>query len=121
MLGWGYSVDLRERVIAAFDLGEMTDEEVAELFRVGEATVHRWKRLKRETGSLVPRPPRGGGMPPRVLPEHHELVRTMVSEEPDLTIFELASEYHRRTARRVSPAAMGRTLRKLGFTRKKRP
>ena len=49
-MGWAYSVDLRERVIAAFDLGGMTDEDAAELFRIGEATVHRWKRLKRETG-----------------------------------------------------------------------
>ena len=59
-MGWAYSLDLRERVVGAFDVGDMTDEQVAELFQVGEATVHRWRRLKRETGSLVPRPPRGG-------------------------------------------------------------
>ncbi len=120
-MGWAYSVDLRERVVAAFDAGDMTDEEVAELFRVGEATVHRWKRLKRETGSLVPRPPRGGGMPPRVARERYDLVRQMLREEPDLTIEETAWEFHRRTGRSVSPAAMGRTLKKLGLTRKKRP
>ena len=120
-MGWAYSVDLRERVVAAFDVGDMTDEEVAELFRVGEATVHRWKRLKRETGSLVPRPPRGGGMPPRVAPERYDLVREMVENEPDLTIEELAWEFQRRTGRSVSPAAMGRTLQKLRLTRKKRP
>lgn len=57
-------MDLRERVVAAFHVGDMSDEEVAALFKVGEATVHRWKRLKRETGSVVPRAPRGGGMPP---------------------------------------------------------
>ena len=56
-MGWAYSLDLRERVVAAFDA--MTDEQVAEVFQVGETTVHRWKRLKRETGSLVPPPPRG--------------------------------------------------------------
>ncbi len=44
-MGWAYSVDLRERVVAAFDVRDMTDEEVATLFKVGEATVHRWKRL----------------------------------------------------------------------------
>ena len=53
-------MDLRERVVGAFDGGDLTDEQVAEIFRVGEATVHRWKRLKRETGSLVPPPPQGG-------------------------------------------------------------
>lgn len=48
-MGWAYSVDLRERVIAAFDLGGMSDEDAAELFQIGEATVHRWKRLKKES------------------------------------------------------------------------
>ena len=119
-MGWAYSVDLREKVVGAFEVGDMTDEQVAELFQLGEATVHRWKRLKRETGSLVPRPPRGGGMPPRVAPEKHELVREVVQAEPDLTIAEVAWEFQRRTGRSVSPAAMGRTLQKLGLTRKKR-
>lgn len=34
-MGWAYAVDLRERVIAAFDAGNMTDEQVAALFKVG--------------------------------------------------------------------------------------
>lgn len=68
-MGWAYSVDLRERVVAAYDIGKMTDEQVANLFQVGEATVHRWKRLRRETGSLMRKPARRGGMLPRVAPE----------------------------------------------------
>jgi transposase len=103
-MGWAYSVDLRERVVAVFDIGDMTDEEVATLFQVGEATVHRWKWLKRETGSLMPRPPRGGGMPPRVVPEQYDPVRAIVSEQPDVTIPEAAWEFHRRTGRSVSPS-----------------
>jgi transposase len=119
-MGWSYSLDLRKRVVGAFDAGDKTDEEVAELFQVGEATVHRWKRLERETGSLVPKPPVGGGMPPRVAPAQYGLVREIVKKEPDLTIQEVAWEFHRRTDRSVSRASMGRTLRKLGLTRKKR-
>ena len=118
-MGWAYSVDLRERVVAAFDTGDLTDEQVAELFNVGEATVHRWKRLKRETGSLEHKP-FGGGMPSRVTPEDHELVRKIVAEQPDLTVQEVAWEFHRRTGRSVSRSAMGRTLLKLALTRKKR-
>jgi transposase len=37
-MGWAYSLDLRERVVGAFDAGDMTDEQVAEVFQVGEAT-----------------------------------------------------------------------------------
>ena len=49
-MGWSYSLDLRKRVVGAFEAGDKTDEEVAELFQVGEATVHRWKRLERRPG-----------------------------------------------------------------------
>jgi transposase len=115
----GYSVDLRERVIAVLQRGGVTDEQVAKLFQIGEATVHRWKRLKRETGALEPRP-YGGGYPPRISADQEELVRQMVAEQPDLTDQEAAWEFHRRTGTSVSRATMGRTLRKLGLTRKKR-
>ena len=97
--------------------GHKIDEDVAELFQVGEATVHRWKRLERESGPPVLRPPVGGGMPPRVAPEQYDLVREFVKEEPDLTVQEVAWEFHRRTDRSVSRASMGRTLRKLALTR----
>ncbi len=116
----GYSVDLRERVLAVLQLGGVTDEQIAKLFQIGEATVHRWKRLKRETGALEPRP-RGGGYPPRIPAERQDVVRQMLTEQPDLTDQEAAWEYHRRTGTSVSRATMGRTLRKLGLTRKKRP
>jgi transposase len=58
-------------------------------------------------------------MLPRVAPEQYDLVRAIVSEQPDVTIPEAAWEFHRRTGRSVSPSAMGRILRKLGLTRKK--
>ncbi len=118
-MGWAYSVDLRERVVAAFDRTDMTDEQVAAIFKVGEATVHRWKRLKRETGSLD-RKPGGGGNPPRVAPEQYAVVRAIIEEKADLTDQEVAWEFHRRTGRRVSRSSMNRILLKLALTRKKR-
>ena len=118
-MGWAYSIDLRERVVAAFKTGDFTDDQVAKLFNVGEATVHRWKRLKRETGGLDHKP-FGGGMPARVAADQEALVRKIVEEKPDQTIQEVAWEFHRRTGQSVSRSAMGRTLLKLGFTRKKR-
>lgn len=59
-MGWAYSVDLRERVVVALDVG-MTDKEAAVLFRIGEATVRPvGSRLRRETRALVRRPGGGG-------------------------------------------------------------
>src|ERR1700694_2796108 len=117
-MGWAYSVDLRERVVAAFDRAGMTDQEAAALFRIGEATVRRWKRLKRETGQLARRPG-GGGNPARVASEQYEGVRGIVGEKPHLTDREVAWESHRRTGRSVSRSAMNRVLLKLALTQQK--
>jgi transposase len=120
-MGWSHSLDLRKRMVGAFDAGDKTGEEVAELFQVGEVTASRSKRLERETGSLVLKPRQGGGMPPRVAPEQYDLVREIVKKDPDLTVQEVAWEFHRRTDRSVSRASMGGTLRKLALTRNKGP
>ena len=117
-MGWAYSVDLRERVVAAFDRASMTDQEAAALFKIGEATVRRWKRLQRKQGSLEPKP-FGGGNPPRVAPEQYPVVHAIVEEQPDLTDQELAWEFHRRTGRSVSRSSMNRTLLKLDLTRER--
>ena len=117
-MAWAYSVDLRERVVRAFDVGGKTDHEVAELFGIGEATVHRWKRRHRETGRLEPLP-HGGGNPPRIGAEQWDLVQQIVKEEPDLTVEEAAQEFWRRSGTKASSSAMGRTLRKFGLTRNK--
>lgn len=61
-MGYGYSLDLRKRVVAAYERGDGTFEEVGKTFGVGEATVNRWVQLKRRSGSLAPRP-HGGGHP----------------------------------------------------------
>jgi transposase len=118
-MGWAYSVDLRERVVAAFDRTGMTDQEAAAIFKIGEATVRRWKRLRRVTGALDHKP-FGGGNPPRVATEQYPIVRAIVEEQPDLTDQEVAWEFHRRTGRGVSRSSMNRTLLKLNLTRKKR-
>ena len=118
-MGWAYSVDLRERVVAAFDRTGMSDQEAAALFKLGEATVRRWKRLRRETGGLEPKK-FGGGNPPRVAPDQYPVVRAIIEEKPDLTDQEVAWEFHRRTGRAVSRSSMNRVLLKLALTRKKR-
>jgi len=118
MAVWAYTADFRERVLRAFEVGALTDEEVAEVFGVGEASVHRWKRLKRETGTLEPKKHRSGN-PPTISPERWDLVRQIVKDEPDLTIQEIADEFWRRSGRQVSRSAMCRVLKKLELTRKK--
>lgn len=49
-----YSMDLRERVVAAVEKGGMSRHEAAAHFGVGIATAVAWVRRYRETGSVAP-------------------------------------------------------------------
>ena len=49
-----YSEDLRERIVRAVLIGTPRDD-VAARFAVSSATITRWLRMKRETGSLAPK------------------------------------------------------------------
>src|SRR3712207_9374338 len=57
-----YSMDLRERVVAAVDRG-MTQEQAAVTFGVSVNTVARYLARRRTTGSLAPTPYRHGPVP----------------------------------------------------------
>src|ERR687894_100773 len=57
-----YSMDLRERVVAAVDAG-MTQEQAAATFRVSVSTVARYLARRRGTGSLAPTTYRHGPVP----------------------------------------------------------
>jgi len=59
-----YSEDLRQRALARFDAGE-TIRSIGEALRISPSCVSKWRRLKRETGSLSPG--QIGGHKPRVL------------------------------------------------------
>jgi putative transposase len=48
-----YSEDLRERALARADAGE-TVRSIALALRISPSCVSKWKRLRRETGSLSP-------------------------------------------------------------------
>ena len=48
-----YSQDLRERLLAAVDRG-MPRKEAVSVFGVSPATLKRWLRRRRQTGSVAP-------------------------------------------------------------------
>ena len=52
-MGKPYSMDLRERVVAAIEGGESTHQAAAR-FSIGIATAGAWARLKRATGDVRP-------------------------------------------------------------------
>ena len=109
-----YSMDLRERVVAACDRGEGTREEIAQRFCVGIAWVSRLLQRRRQTGSIEPKP-HGGGQKPAFDPPASARLRQAVADCPDATLEELRAA----TGIACGTSAVHRALERLGLPRKK--
>jgi len=109
-----YSMDLRERAVAACDAGDATREQVAARFSVSVRWVRGLLKRRRETGSIAPRP-HSGGRSPAFDDGGCERLRAAVRSDDDATLEALA------TAAGVAcaPSAVHRALKRLGITRKK--
>ena len=113
-----YSLDLRERVVAAARDG-LPHHVVAARFRVGESTVRSWLRRAREHGTLAPRP-HGGGMPPKIDAAHAGVLTALIAERNERTLAELAAAYQAATGVPVSLHAVWRACKRLDLRRKKK-
>lgn len=109
-----YSVDLRERSLQALASGRSVTE-VAHLFGVSRFSLHRWRHQQATTGSLMAG--QSSGRPRRLTPDQEEAIARQVRATPDATLDELCAT----SPVPVSRATMGRTVQRLGLTRKKRP
>src|SRR6266849_5235732 len=86
--GWGrpawmakpYSVDLRERVVAAVEKGGLSWREAASQFGVGISTAIAWVRRFRTTGSVAPGQ-MGGHKPKAIRGEHQAWLAARIREK----------------------------------------
>jgi transposase len=88
-MGAPYSLDLRERVVAAVSAG-MSRAQAAKHFRVSHSSAIRWTKRLEETGSPAALPM--GGKKPFVLAGEEAWIRARIEEKPDLTSRELLAE-----------------------------
>lgn len=112
-----YSVDLRERVLDAIKRG-MKRSEVITTFQVSEGSIKRWQTLRREGSSLIPR--RAGRRQQTVKPNDDAVVRRLVDATPDATLQEYTDQWNHLHDKAISRWTMGRMIRRLKLTRKKR-
>jgi len=110
------SMDLRERVFEAVEGGSSRCA-AADRFGVSRSCAIKLMQRWRETGSLAPG--RMGGHKEHALAAHADRVQALVKAQPDITIDELHGRL-RGDGIVVGRSAVGRFLRSLGLTRKKR-
>ena len=110
-----YSLDLRERVIAAVRAG-LSCRGAAATFGLGAATVVKWWQRYRETGDVAAKPM--GGSKARALVDVQDWVLERVAAEPHVTTRALAGELAER-GREVSHVTVWNLLRRERLTHKK--
>jgi transposase len=113
-----YSLDLRERVIAALEAGQQAQAAIAATFGVSPATLEIWWRRWRETRTVAPRAHGGGN--PHVLAGCESFLRAVLTKQPDTTLDELCSLVWDAKGLKVSRSMMCRELQRLKLPRKKR-
>jgi transposase len=109
-----YSVDLRERVLAAVEAGA-PPEAAARRFAVGRSTASRWARAARVEGRRAAERT-GGGPKPRITGEVEAALLGPLGEADHLTLAECRARPAERTGVRVRPWTVGRALRRRGWT-----
>ncbi len=110
-----YSMDLRERIVAAIDRHEGSLRWIARVFGVSTSFLVRLLQRRRVTGTLTPKP-HAGGPPPALTPDDHERLAELIREQPDATLDELKQQ----GSFTCSLKTLWMALRRRGLTRKKK-
>ncbi len=111
-----YSVDLREKIVAAVGRG-MSKAQAARTFGVGATSVKRYVKLQEEGKPLTPG--KAPGKKSKLDGKAIKLLEEDLHARPALTYEERADLLCGLLGVRVSKATICRTVRRLGYTRKK--
>jgi transposase len=117
-MGRPYSMDLRERVMAAIE-GGMSTRQAAARFSIGIATAGVWARLKRAKGNISPA--RQGKPKGSVLDAHADFIFGLIKQTPDITLDEIVERLRAERVVTVVRTAVWKFLDRHDMTHKKRP
>lgn len=113
-----YSVDLRERIVAAVERG-MPRAQVAETFGVSLSTIKRLVTRRRQDPEADLAPKRPPGRPLSISTQQQQTLKTQLEHKPDATIEQHTKRYNQEQGTSLSQWTVGRAIRRLGWTRKK--
>lgn len=113
-----YSVELREKIVAAHIQKNISIRKVADIFSVSKSLVQKLVKQQKLEGNLQPKP-RGKPQKSHLTNADIEL-RELVEAYPDATLIELCELFADKTSNWVGRSAMCRALQRLGLNRKKK-
>ena len=106
-------MDLRERVVAAVDRGTPR-KEIVRTLGVSEPTIRRYLRLRRETGSVAPRPYPKRPFSIAQSVEHRRALWKQLQEHNDATLEQHCRLWEGKQGAKVSISTMSRAIGRLG-------
>lgn len=114
-----YSLDLRKKVIDAYNQKEGSLRSLAKRFKVSDEFVKGLVKRYKQTGSFEPLA-HGGGNPGKIQAIHEEFLRRQLERQNDLTLEALSLKLKEQFGLKVSGVAVHETLKDLGISRKKK-
>jgi transposase len=111
-----YSQDLRQQVLRAVDDGQ-SREEIIELFQVSRATIKRYVKQRRETGTVLPRPI--PGRPSKKGAALEMGMQELLETHPEASQQEYCQWWEAEHGMHVSRATMSRAIHAMGWVRKR--
>jgi transposase len=112
-----HPLELRKRVIEAYEAGEGSCREIALRFKVGEASVKRWLWQLRDLGHVRPQPKGGGRRSDISVSELESILKRL----GDANAGEITAAYNRgrRGKDRRHRSSINRALHRAGYVVKK--
>ncbi len=118
-MGRPHPLELRKRVISFVEEGH-GHREAARHFRVSPKFVNDLVRLRRETGSIMPRVQGNGGGHGKLVCVR-DWIEARIAAKGEITLDELVCELASEHGLQVHRVSVWRFLRSLGLTHKKSP
>lgn len=113
-----YSIDLRKKVVDAYERGDTSYSKVAENFGIHIRSVKRYVKQYREQGNLLPR--KGNmGRPSKIDDPGYKLIQKLIRKDPTITLAKLSKLYYQEKQVSVGRSILSRACSKLNLRRKR--
>jgi transposase len=88
-----YSIDLRKKIVEAYENKEGSMRKLAKRFKVSKNLVDRLLQRFKQTGQVAPKP-HGGGRSPSVKTRGETFIKELIENQPDLIHEAILDEYN---------------------------
>ena len=113
-----YGLELRLKALAAYEAGEGSQAEVANIFQISLSTFKRWIWKNKKGEDLKP-PESRSGRPRKINESGIETLKRLVETNPSITLIDLSEAYYKKHKVRVSLPVLCRELTYLNLRYKK--